>query len=69
MNKACLKIEGMHCEGCAKRLENILNRKENIEATVSFEKKEANIEYKDLTIKEIEEIIEDAGFTSLGEIV
>lgn len=68
MNKVVLKIEGMHCDGCRKRLENSLSKKENIKsAKVSFEKKQAEIEYDKISIKEIEQYIEEIGFISLGE--
>lgn len=68
MNKITLKIEGMHCNACSNRLENALMKKEHIKkVSVSFEKKEATIEYDTITKKEIEEYISDIGFKSLGE--
>ncbi len=68
MNKIVLKIDGMHCDGCANRLQNALNKKENIKsAKVSFEKKQAEIEYEKISKEEIEEYIEEIGFKSLGE--
>lgn len=68
MNKIILKIDGMHCNGCAERLEKVLNKKDSIKkASVNFDNKEAIIEYDDISIKDIEEFIEDAGFKSLGE--
>ena len=68
MQKCILKIEGMHCDGCSKRLENSLIKKENIHsAKVDFKKKQAEIEYDQISIKKIEEYIEEIGFKSLGE--
>ena len=68
MEKIVLKIDGMHCNGCSERLEKVLNKKDNIKkANVSFEKKEAVIEFEGITKEDIEEYIEDAGFKSLGE--
>ena len=68
MSKIVLKIDGMHCDNCATRLENALKKKENIKnAKVSFEKKEAEIEFESITKEQIEEYIEDIGFESLGE--
>ena len=68
MTKLILKIDGMHCDACAKRLENVLKRKEEVKsAKVSFEKKEAEIEFDKVTKEKIEEYIESAGFQSLGE--
>ena len=65
MKKVEIKVEGMHCEGCSKRLTKVLNNIEGVNtAEVSLENKLANIEY-DETIAKIEdfyEAIEDAGF-------
>ena len=67
MNKVILKIDGMHCEGCAKRIENSLSKKDEVKSVqVSFEKKEAIIEYtKEINFKEC---IEDLGFQVVGEV-
>lgn len=68
MSKIILKIDGMHCDKCAERLENALKKRDNIkDAKVSFEKKEAEIEFKQIEKEKIEEYIEDIGFKSLGE--
>ncbi len=68
MEKIVLKIDGMHCDACANRLQNGLNKKENIKnAKVDFSTKKAEIEYEKITKEEIEEYIEDIGFKSLGE--
>lgn len=65
MKKVEIKVEGMHCEGCSKRLTKVLNNIEGVNnAEVSLENKLANIEY-DETIAKIEDFykaIEDAGF-------
>lgn len=65
MKKVEIKIEGMHCEGCLKRLTKVLSNVEGVNmAEVSLENKLADIEY-DETIAKIEdfyEAIEDAGF-------
>jgi len=64
-----LKIDGMHCDGCATRLENALSKKAGIKkAKVSFENKEAVIEFDNLDKNTIEEYIEEIGFKSLGEV-
>ena len=68
MNKIVLKIDGMHCTGCSERLEKSLKAKKNIKKVkVSFENKEAVIEYDKISEEEIESYIEDIGFHSLGE--
>lgn len=65
MRNIDLKIEGMHCDGCAKRLEKVLNNIEGVEnAKVTFEEKYASVEYSEenVDIEEIKEAIVDAGF-------
>lgn len=61
--KTIINIEGMHCEGCVNRIEKILNGKEAIKSVkVSLETKTAEVEYENITIEEIIEMIENAGF-------
>lgn len=64
MEKIILNIEGMHCTGCSDRLEKVINSNENLNGNVDFESKVAHIEYDNekITLDEIKEIIEDAGF-------
>lgn len=65
MKKIELKIEGMHCEGCSKRLTKVLNNVEGVNfAEVSLENKLAKIEYDEniAKLKDLEEAITDAGF-------
>lgn len=65
MKEIKLKIEGMHCTGCSNRLEKVLNNTDGIEkATVSFEEKQAVIEYDEsqIDIAKIKETISEAGF-------
>ena len=66
--KVVLKIDGMHCDGCANRLQNALSKKENIKsAKVSFETKQAEVEFDKIMKEDIEKYIEEIGFKSLGE--
>ena len=69
MKKVCLKIDGMTCSACSSGLEKYLNKQEKVQdAVVNLIIGEATIHYDDdLTIKELEEYIQDAGFISLGE--
>ena len=68
MSKIILKINGMHCDACKKRLENALNMKEDIiSCKVDLKNNKAEIEYKNISKEKIEEYIEDIGFKSLGE--
>ena len=60
-----LTIEGLHCNGCAKRVENaFLKLKQVKEITVSYETGIAKLSLKkDLRHDEINQGIEDLGFT------
>lgn len=65
MKNVKLNVEGMHCEGCSKRLENVLNELEGVEsANVSLEEKTAEVNYneEEIRLEEIKEAIIDAGF-------
>ena len=65
MNKVEIKIEGMHCEGCSKRLAKVLNNVEGVNTVEgSLENKVAKIEYDEsiAKIEDFQEAIEDAGF-------
>ena len=65
MKELKFKIEGMHCSGCSTRLQKVLNNLEGVEeAEVSLEAKQAMIKYDEdkISIEEIREAIEDAGF-------
>lgn len=60
-----MKIEGMHCEGCSKRLTKVLSNVEAVKAVeVSLENKLAKIEYDEeiAKVEDFKEAIEDAGF-------
>ena len=61
--KKILKIEGMHCGGCATGIELLLNTK-GISAKVDFDTKKAEVEFdpKSISLKEIEKQIENAGY-------
>ncbi len=65
MKKVEIKVEGMHCEGCSKRLTKVLSNVDGVSfAEVSLEDKLAKIEYDEniATVEKLEESIEDAGF-------
>jgi len=61
--KKTLKIEGMHCGGCATGLEMALNAK-GTKVEVNFDAKEAVIEFdpKKKSLKEIKEDIKRIGY-------
>ena len=68
MKKIVLKIGGMTCSACSSGLEKYLNKQEGVkEATVNLVLSIATITYENITVKDIERYIKEAGFTSLGE--
>ncbi len=66
MKKVVLKIEGMSCDNCRKRLENYLNSQDGIsKVEVNLEEKEATIECNDnISINELNGFVSDMGFSS-----
>ena len=59
-----IKIDGMHCEGCEKRIQNALkNLKEIKKVIANYKKGTVNIILKkEISEVKIKEIIEDIGF-------
>ena len=59
------KIEGMHCDGCAKNIQSLLERKAGVQkALASFDKAEARILYDSSAINEeqLVALIENSGY-------
>lgn len=69
MKKIVLNIEGMTCSACSNGLEKYLNKQEGvINASVNLVMATALVEYDDnLTIKDLNRFVKEAGFKSLGE--
>ena len=69
MKKVVLNIEGMTCSACSDGLEKYLNKQEGvISASVNLVMATALIEYEDnLSIKDLNRFVKEAGFKSLGE--
>lgn len=62
MNKT-VKIEGMSCQHCVKRIEKALNALKGVQATLSLENKSARlILKKEIDEKLIRSAIEDLGY-------
>ena len=62
-----LKIDGMHCSGCVRKLENAFHSEEGLWVSVSLEKKEALLRSKtELERKTVGKIVSSAGFTLLA---
>lgn len=62
-----LKIDGMHCSGCVRKLENAFHSEDGLWATVSLEKKEVILRSKrELERKDAGKVVASAGFTMLA---
>lgn len=67
MSTTTIKIEGMHCDGCAQRVRRVLEREPGVEkADVSYKGGEALVQYDgdEVTPDRLREIIERAGYTA-----
>ena len=68
MNKIVLKIKGMTCSACSSGLEKYLNKQPGvISANVNLVLSIATINYDNVSKKDLEKYIYQAGFESLGE--
>ena len=62
-----LKVDGMHCANCARRVENALNSMEGSWATVDLGNKEVMLLRKsEITEQELASVIAKAGYTVLS---
>lgn len=64
MKELLIKVDGMHCEGCEKRIQNALkNLKEIKKVIANYKKGTVNIILKkEISEVKIKEVIEDIGF-------
>lgn len=64
MTEINLKVNGMHCEGCEKRIKNALSEINGVsEVVASYVEGTVKIKMnKDIDIQEIKENIDDLGF-------
>ncbi len=70
MNRLTLKIDGMHCDGCAERIQTVVRKQAGVqEAEVSYAAGEARIRYNPHAVTEsaLAEVVERAGFRVTGE--
>lgn len=61
-----LKVDGMHCESCARRLQGVLSRARGVEnASVSYRGNTAQVVFDRETVSAdaLRVLIEDAGFS------
>ena len=65
-----IKIEGMHCGGCASSVEKKLKATDGVEdVRVSFPKKEAWVKFDDqrISVAKLREVINSTGFKAVDE--
>lgn len=65
MNNVTLKVEGMHCNGCAATIQALLERRDGVrKASAQFNPAEARVLYDPGTITEEElvAVVEKAGY-------
>ena len=68
MKKITLSVEGMTCSACSSGLEKYLLKQKGVEdAVVNLVMATATITYNDITEKNLDNYIKEAGFKSLGE--
>ena len=61
--KKVIKIEGMHCGGCVKRVDAALNAIDGVSATVDLATGSAVVELtKEVSNEVLREAVEDLGF-------
>ncbi len=66
MNTVTIKIEGMHCDGCAERITILLEKEPGVrDAAVSFADGQARVRYNSHAIHQdrLVEVIEGGGFS------
>lgn len=69
MTMSTIKIEGMHCDGCASRVKSLLEKEPGVrEADVSYQAGEARVKYNEHSVgaERLRELIEQAGYMAGG---
>ena len=62
-----LKVDGMHCSGCVRRLENAFHKEDGMWVTISLEKKEVLLRSKkELMRQDAGRVVSSAGYTLLS---
>lgn len=65
MDTKTIRIDGMHCDGCAQRLKRVLEREPGVEkADVSYKGGEAHVQFdgQRITTDRLRQVIERAGY-------
>lgn len=67
LGEKVMTVEGMHCENCEIRVENALNRLDNVACKVSWKKKKAVVSYSAEVADELlKEAVEKMGYKVTG---
>lgn len=69
MTASTIKIEGMHCDGCASRVKGLLEKEPGVrEAEVSYRGGEARVKHNEHTVTtdRLRQVVEQAGYTAHG---
>jgi len=69
MHSVTLKLEGMHCDGCAATIQMLIERNDGVrKAAVSFKESEARVLYDPKVTAEdqLTAVIEKSGFRVTG---
>lgn len=69
MNNVTLKVEGMHCDGCAATIQALIERNDGVrKAAVSFRDGEARVLYDPRSVSEAQlaAMIKKGGFRVTG---
>lgn len=69
METARIKIEGMHCDGCASRVKSLLEKEPGVrEAEVSYPAGEARVKFNEHAVgaDKLRQVVEQAGYTTSG---
>ena len=65
-----LEVDGMHCSGCVRKIENEFNKNEGMWAKANLENKQVKLLSKNTLDKSIaSQIVSDAGFTMISFII
>lgn len=67
METKTIRIEGMHCDGCASRVKGLLEKEPGVrEAAVSYPDGEARVKFNEHTVgaDQLRQVIERAGYTA-----
>jgi copper chaperone CopZ len=66
-HKYIVGVDGMHCSGCVRKIENEFNTQDGVWAKANLEKRQVVLLTKsDIELSRVRNIVNDAGFTMLS---